>query len=185
VCDAARVGEPLPEFPYHPDPVGTGFVEPSETTCVSCGQARGFIYTGPVFAEDELTDSLCPWCIADGSAAGRFDAIFTDYIGTPDDVPVEVVDAVTTRTPGFGGWQQEHWLYHCGDGAAFLGAAGWPELERHPDALDHVREELPRDAWSSDEIDAYLRALDKDGSPTAYLFRCRHCGTHLAYSDSD
>jgi len=25
----------------------------------------------------------------------------------------------------------------------------------------------------------------KDGSPTAYLVRCRHCGTHLANSDSD
>ena len=92
---------------------------------------------------------------------------------------------MTTRTPGFSGWQQEHWLYHCGDGAAFLGAAGWPELEKHPDALDKVREELPRGVWSSDEVEAYLRALYKDGSPTAYLFRCRHCGTHLAYSDSD
>lgn len=137
---------------------------------MSCGQVRGFVYTGPVFAKEELVDSFCPWCIADGSAAKRFDAIFTDDIGMPDDVPVEVVDAVTTRTPGFGGWQQEHWLYHCGDGAAFLGAAGWPELERHPDALDSVRQELPRGSWRSEEIEAYLRALDKDGSPTAYLF---------------
>jgi uncharacterized protein CbrC (UPF0167 family) len=29
----------------------------------------------------------------------------------------------------------------------------------------------------------YLRALEKDGSPTAYIFRCLHCGRHLGYSD--
>ena len=28
-------------------------------------------------------------------------------------------------------------------------------------------------------------ALDAEGSPTAYLFRCLHCGRHLAYSDMD
>ena len=60
--------------------------------------------------------------IADGTAAERFDAEFTD-VGThvPDDVPREVLEQIARRTPGFSGWQQEHWLYHCGDGAAFEG----------------------------------------------------------------
>jgi uncharacterized protein CbrC (UPF0167 family) len=116
--------EPLPDFPYHPDPQATGSIERSSTHCIACGQARGYVYTGPVFSVNHelLDDAVCPWCIADGSAAERFDA---QYTGVGDELPADVSDsviiAVTQRTPGFSGWQQEHWLYHCGDGAAFVG----------------------------------------------------------------
>lgn len=175
------MSEQLPEFPYHPDPVATGSVERSDATCLSCGRPRGLIYTGPVYAVEELTDGLCPWCIGDGSAAARFDAIFTDDAPVPDDVPAGVVEAVTKRSPGFGGWQQEHWLYHCGDGAAFLGRAGWPELQSCPDALEALRREHDGLGLTPELVEEYLRGLDKKGSPSAYLFRCRHCGTHLAF----
>ena len=136
----------LPEFAYHPDPVATGSVERSDAECVACGRARGWIYRGPVYAADELADSLCPWCIADGTAASRFDAEFTDVGDAPDGVPGEVVETIARRTPGFTGWQQEHWLYHCGDGAVFMGTS-------------------------------------EAAGETAYRFRCRHCGTGLAYTD--
>jgi uncharacterized protein len=175
----------LPEFPYHPDPLVTGFVEGSEATCLSCNQGRGFIYTGPVYAADEFTESICPWCIADGSAAARFEAMFTDDQPIPEDVPAEVVNVVTTRTPGFGGWQQEHWLYHCADGAAFLGVVGWPELQGDPEAVETLRRNNAGHGWSPEQVEEYLRALDKNGSPAAYLFKCRHCDARLAYSDSD
>jgi uncharacterized protein CbrC (UPF0167 family) len=118
------VTDPLPEFPYHPDPIATGAIEESGAVCVNCGRARGFIYAGPVFAADELADALCPWCIADGSAAARWDASFTDVPELPDDVPAEAIMRVLRRTPGFNGRQQEHWMFHCGDGAAFLGTTG-------------------------------------------------------------
>jgi uncharacterized protein CbrC (UPF0167 family) len=78
-----------------------------------------------------------------------------------------------------------HWLYHCRDGATFVGTAGWPELEAHPAAIDALRRENAGFARSAEQIEEYLGNLDKGGSPTAYLFRCRHCGTDLAYSDSD
>ncbi len=42
----------------------------------------------------------------------------------------------------------------------------------------------PRTPGFSEQVEQHLAALDKDDSPTAYLFRCRHCGQHLAYSDS-
>jgi uncharacterized protein CbrC (UPF0167 family) len=64
----------LPQFRYHPEPLATGEIEPSEDECLNCGQRRGYLYVGPVFAEKEIVDELCPWCIADGSAAARFDA---------------------------------------------------------------------------------------------------------------
>lgn len=172
----------LPEFPYHPDPLATGVIIPSDTTCVCCDQARGYIYTGPVYAVEDLDDVLCPWCIADGTAAERFKASFT---GGPlvDDVPPEVLSAVDTRTPGFTAWQEPHWLFHCGDGAAFVGLAGARELDAHPDALEMLRQEATGWGQPPEEVDQYLKSLDKDDQPTAYLFRCRVCAKHLAYSD--
>jgi uncharacterized protein CbrC (UPF0167 family) len=178
------MSDALPEFLYHPDPVATGAVERSDVQCRACGRARGWIYRGPVYAIEELDDALCPWCIADGTAAAQFDAEFTD-VGddVPDDMPAEVVDTIARRTPGFSGWQQEHWLYHCGDAAVFLGPAGWDELQMHPDALAALRAEGAAYGSSSGELAEYLRSLHREGEPTAYLFRCRHCGTALAYSD--
>ncbi len=113
----------LPVFRYHPDPVATGSVEQTSGECSVCGEDRGYLYVGPVYTEDDVTDgSLCPWCIADGRAASTFDAAFTD-IGEygPDDAPQSVLDEVSRRTPGFNAWQQDHWLYHCGDACAFVG----------------------------------------------------------------
>lgn len=37
--------------------------------------------------------------------------------------------------------------------------------------------------WPPDEVEDFLGSLDKDDQPTAYLFRCRACATHLAYAD--
>jgi uncharacterized protein CbrC (UPF0167 family) len=42
--------------------------------------------------------------------------------GWPDDVPAGVLDELTRRTPGFAGWQQERWLFHCADAAAYVGS---------------------------------------------------------------
>ncbi|MFC8220626.1 CbrC family protein [Streptomyces sp. NPDC057362] len=57
------MSEELPGFPYHPDPLATGTVVASNTTCFSCGRARGFIYTGPVYAVEDF-----PTCCAHGAS---------------------------------------------------------------------------------------------------------------------
>jgi uncharacterized protein CbrC (UPF0167 family) len=107
-------------------------------------------------------------------------AEFSDAVGVPDDVPRSVVEEITRRTPGFSGWQQPSWLYHCGDGAAFLGPVGYPELKAYPDALEMLRQTLGRGAGESE---GFLRRLSRQGVPTAYLFCCLHCGAHLASWD--
>jgi uncharacterized protein CbrC (UPF0167 family) len=174
----------LPRFRYHPDPLATGSLVAADVTCAGCERRRPFTYAGPVYAEANLRKVLCPWCIADGTAAQRFGAQFTDVDWTvPGDVPDAATDEVLHRTPGFVGWQQERWLHHCGDAAAFLGAAGAAELADLPDALEALRAEARGSRWSPGETDEYLAALDRDGQPTAYLFRCLVCGTQLAYSD--
>jgi len=77
----------MPDFRYHPDPRLTGSVEVSDTSCVVCGAARGLIYVGPVYAVEEYVEEICPWCIADGTAAAKLDAEFTDVgWGVPDGV---------------------------------------------------------------------------------------------------
>jgi len=174
-----------PEFRYHPDPLATGSVKRAAVTCDACGQARDLVYAGPVYAQGS-EPTLCPWCIADGTAAEAFGAEFTG-VGSeaPDDIHEDVLIRVTQRTPGFTGWQQEHWLYHCGDAAAFLGLAGRDEIEAHPGALESLMGELAEHDWSSDEVEEYLSGLSKTASPTAYLFRCRSCETHLACADGD
>lgn len=179
----------LPTFKYHPDPVATGSIEPSDSECVCCGMQRGYIYVGPVFSTEELPDCICPWCIADGSAHAKFGAEFTDAgsVGGYSKLPVlsdAVVEEVAFRTPGFSGWQQERWLACCGDAAAFVGRGGREELDRQwADAVPSIQQEC----GMADGADwqRYFRALDKDGSPTAYVFRCLHCRRHLGYSDCD
>ena len=177
----------FPEFKYHPDPIATGYVIESDAKCECCEQGRGFIYTGAVYSEEELDDALCPWCIGDGSASEKFDATFTDEDGIGTDgesVSDEVIEEVSRRTPGFSGWQQERWWTHCGDAAAFIGRAGHDELlAMGPDAISVVQEStgLPDGkVWNG-----FFRALDKDGSPTAYLFRCIHCQKLGGYQDCD
>jgi uncharacterized protein CbrC (UPF0167 family) len=179
----------LPSFKYHPDPIATGSIKQSDTACECCGQQRGYIYVGPVFSVEELSECICPWCIADGSAHEKFDAEFTDAAGVggysePPIVPETVIEEVAFRTPGFSGWQQEHWLACCGDAAAFVGRAGRAELEHQwADAVPSIQKECGM--VDGPDWQGYFRALHKDGSPTAYVFRCLHCGRQLGYSDCD
>ena len=178
----------LPRFKYHPDPLATGSIKPSSGTCVCCGQARGYEYDGPSFGEDELDGPLCPWCIADGSAHAKLGLDFTDADGIGnygdwDEVPEEVIEEITYRTPGFAGWQQERWWTCCGDGAAFLGRAGADELSgKWKSAVPSILEDAQMDP---DDGEEYLESLSKEGSPTAYVFKCLHCGKLGGYSDSD
>ncbi|MGP1345350.1 MAG: CbrC family protein [Phycisphaerales bacterium] len=179
----------LPKFKYHPDPIKTEMVVPSDGACVCCGKTPGFMYAGPVYATEEYVEEICPWCIADGSAHSKLEAEFTDpeSIGAGpgwDQVSEEVIAEVSQRTPGFSGWQQECWWTHCGDAAQFLGRAGRDELsELGNEAISAIR--ASTGIQSDEEWGEFFAALDKDGSPTAYLFRCAKCGAIGGYQDSD
>jgi uncharacterized protein CbrC (UPF0167 family) len=178
--------EPLPKFKYHPDSVATGSVEVSESPCLGCNRIRGYIYVGPAYSEKfhYLSHSICPWCIADGSAAKKFGATFADA-GTMDGVSGEVMEEIECRTPGFEAWQQETWLTCCNDAAAFLGAAGASELKsQFPAAILAVKKHLAEDYdLAGKELEGFFNGLKKGGEPTAYVFRCLHCESYLAYVD--
>lgn len=175
----------LPDFQYHPDPISTGSVVLSDERCEVCRQVSRYIYVGPVYSSSVDEPIVCVRCIADGSAAQRWNAQFTDAHPWASEVPESVAVEVLTRTPGFSGWQQEHWMAHCEDAAIFLGPVGAHELSELPSgATRALRDELASTRrWSADEVDRYIAALDRDGMPTAYLFQCGHCGAYLGYSD--
>ncbi|OWQ47909.1 hypothetical protein CDL60_04760 [Roseateles noduli] len=166
----------LPHFPYHPDPVSTGAVVARKITCLCCEQERDFVYTGPVYrARVETEGRLCPWCIADGSAASR---LGVDFGHTHDlmtaGIAREVIEAVELRTPGFFSWQNQSWLPHCDDACAFMGDAS---LEDVVEASDETRETLKREYAMADDDWAHLIArYTPGGNPAFYEFVCRHCG---------
>lgn len=171
----------LPPFPYHPDPVTTGSIVAADERCACCGHDQGWIYTGPVHGEDVPEGRLCPYCIAYGTAAKRHGVFFNEADARR--MPKEAAALIRERTPGFTTWQDWGWPAHCCDAAEFLGAVGAKELAPHPDALDHLRRRCAEWGWESGASEDFLAALDKDGQPTAYLFRCRACATHLAEAD--
>jgi len=176
----------LPVFRYHPDPIRSGSVIESSVRCRSCRTTRGFIYTGPVYAERELGDVLCPWCIADGSAHEKFDATFVDSEAFAEDAPETAITEITERTPGFSAWQEEKWPSCCGESAAFLTPAG----------INEIREQYPRLEGalmmfivhqlgiSGGAARQTLEALRRNQSPTAFVFKCLHCDGFPVYVDS-
>jgi uncharacterized protein len=174
----------LPKFTYHPDPLHTGSLVASSASCICCGQARGYVYTGAVYGENELNGKICPWCIADGSAHAKLGAEFTDRsgiggYGSWGQVSEAICDEIVYRTPGFSGWQQEQWWTHCDDAAEFLGPVGYKEaLALGGQLLDRLDCGLA----GQDRKD-HIEALDRDHGPTGYAFRCRHCSKLGGYTD--
>ncbi len=177
----------LPHFNYFPNPVEAGVVEASETICLCCKQAKGFIYSGPVYAEEDITDKICPWCIQNGWAHKKFDA----YFNLPEDVgsfsnskPLKkaIIEEICTRTPGFYGWSPSKWWVHCQDGAEFMGIVGYEEYQKLDKA---TKARFSR--WAKDNLIENLKdfkkQLSKQSSPSAYLFSCRHCKSQAVYAD--
>ena len=175
--------QPLPLFTYHPDPVASGVIAESEATCPCCHRARGYAYVlGPYGPGDH--ENICPWCIADGSAATKLEATFVDASPLARaGVPAEVVTEIEQRTPGFVSWQQEHWLSCCNDACEFHGDAPVAEL-RGLDAggLQCLSEDS---GFSVEDLPEIIQHYKPRGSPAFYKFICRHCDTHRYSGDCD
>ncbi|MDR1451030.1 MAG: CbrC family protein [Helicobacteraceae bacterium] len=169
----------LPKFKYHPNPIGTGAFKTDKTVkCDCCGQTTNVYYTEPFYSVDDI-ECLCPFCIANGKAAEKFDGEFQDSASIEEISPnpnepntlninKEALEEVTKRTPGYIGWQQEVWLAHCGDLCAFIGYVGWNEIQ---DKLnDFVDIESDIEDYNSMSIDDLSKYLVNEGSLQGYLF---------------
>jgi uncharacterized protein CbrC (UPF0167 family) len=200
------VAHALPRFKYDPGPVATGAIVLSDELCMCCTRRRGYIYSGSVFAVrgGDLRDRICPWCIADGSAARRFSARFNCNVGGDcvrfiqrgpnaydcletewDAVSREITREIEERTPGFSSYQTPKWWTHCRDGAAFLGYVGElpHQIFSEPEAREFALR--TREQWELSESDWqwYITSPDDQHGFTTYVFRCLHCRKLGGFAD--
>lgn len=172
----------LPYFKYHPNPLETRAICKADepVLCDCCGNSTTFYYESPFYAVQDI-EYLCPECIASGKAAKKYDGDFQDACCIDEGVDdIDKLDELLHRTPGYRGWQQEHWRVHCGDYCAFIGYVGARDL-RALGVLSQVLEDETLD----DEQKKIIQVLVNGGSPQGYLFKCIHCGQHLLWYDFD
>ncbi|MFA0570844.1 CbrC family protein [Vibrio gallaecicus] len=173
----------LPIFKYHPDPLATGSIEVSDEVCECCEKATGYIYSSTLYAQEEV-EFICPWCIADGLAAKKFDGTYIDdYPLINAGLGESVVSEVCERTPGYNSWQQEQWQSHCNDACEFHGDAEKEELQAlSGEALDSFleKEMIKLDIWVN-----ILAGYQKGSSPAVHKFKCRKCPEVLYTMDFD
>jgi uncharacterized protein CbrC (UPF0167 family) len=170
----------IPHFTYHPDPLATGMFKHKSASCPCCEKTTPFVYAQKPYCADEVED-LCPWCIADGSAAKKFGAVFSD--GRPlikAGLKQAIVDEVVHRTPGYISWQQDSWLACCEDACEFHGDLKKEELPSlPPDTVAEFRSKNRVDdrIWTN-----LVAKYQPGGSPAIYKFVCRHCRKiHLGF----
>ncbi|WKK83585.2 CbrC family protein [Marivirga arenosa] len=172
----------LPTFRYNPNPEKLGIIKKEKTTCPICNQKRNYVYEGPFYSVDEV-EGICPWCIKDGSAAKKYDGEFQDAASCDPVDKQEYLIELTTKTPGYSGWQQERWLSHCGDFCALKAYVGWAEIKDLKEELSDDLNEIKTDYnLTQEELEKYLV---NNGSMQGYLFQCLHCKKHRVTIDLD
>ncbi|KTC18800.1 hypothetical protein AO392_04845 [Pseudomonas putida] len=163
---------PLPVFTYYPGKVH--YIVASSEACVCCGQARGYLYDGTLYTAQTLEGDICPWCIADGSAARRYDGSFHDvYTMGEAGIKPEVLDEIAYRTPGYPTWQDSQWMHHCGDACEFHGDASAEDIsEATPATREHWAEYngMTVEDWSWAAV-----GYAPGGDTGFYKFVCRGC----------
>ena len=108
----------LPKFKYHPNLYHTGIVSYGSKVCNCCGKTVEAYIDTPMYSVED-TDCICFECIADGSAAAKFDGTFiqsADHVDNP-----EAREELFHRTPGYMSWQGENWKACCNDYCAYMG----------------------------------------------------------------
>ena len=173
----------VPYFKYHPDPVETGAFKTDKTVFCDCCRKETSIYYAHAYYSEAVLENLCPWCIASGEAAEKFNCEFLDpaYIDDDTDQPLsnEVIEEVTERTPGYTSWREEFWLAHCGNLCAFVGRVGWLEIQDKLDEFADFEGDCQKMGMSREDLAKYLSGgLHCKG----YLFRCLHCGKYRLHA---
>lgn len=167
----------LPKFKYHPNLYTNNIVTFADGKCQCC-EKEVKAYIENIYSAEDI-DCICLHCIADGSAAKKFDASFiqnAEKVNNPD-----AVEELYNRTPGYYTWQGEYWLACCDDYCEFIGDIGTKELNDMGIA-DEVFDEYEK---KSDEngIDWIKDNLTARGEVAGYLFKCRKCGKYHLHID--
>lgn len=172
----------LPHFKYHPDPISSGVFEQRPILCSVCGLERDYAYVGPIYAVKAVEADICPWCIADGAAAAKYNAEFGDTVGCEDITDKAATTEYLRRTPGYKTWQGQSCLSHHGDFCAFIRYASWDDVTAHrADLKDDLETSLSELDWAEPELQKAMLHEHISG----YLLQCVHCGKYRMYWDFD
>lgn len=167
------------KFKYHPNLYESGMVDKHTGICQCCGRTvKGFIDT---MYTDEDVDCICLSCVADGSAAEKFNGTFVKYAETEKVDDPEKTEELFKRTPGYINWEGEHWLACCNDYCEFIGEVGTYELKQMGIA-EEVFKTYDEEFGEYDDLEDYMI---RGGLCSGYLFKCRVCGRYRMYVDSN
>jgi uncharacterized protein CbrC (UPF0167 family) len=165
---------PLPTFKYHVDPFATRVFEASEAECPVCHRATGYAYVGPFYTNNDVAN-LCPWCIADGRAATKYNGYFVTPYSLEKVSQLSQTEELQLRTPGYFFGSDYFWPAHCGDYCTLLQKVHWADIT-------HLENELTDDLDQLEVEDGEDRQAKRDAlegtALWAYLFRCQTCGQH-------
>lgn len=165
----------LPRFKYFVDPVKAGSFRKSDEPCDCCGKARGWLFDGVMYRENNDEPRVCPWCIADGSAADTLHVSFNTIEHEVSDVDREEIEK---RTPAFVSMQDLYWLACCGEPCVFRGHAQYKELtEVWPEAGKALLATYEPGWLGTASPEEFLACFDCECDPGAYVFQCGTCGT--------
>lgn len=178
----------LPKFKYSQNAYNIDVFQNIEGICSTCNEERQIKYTSSFYSINE-PDYICPWCIANGKAAEKYDGEFNDYYGIENVssnssnseaiIPKDLLLEITNKTPSYISWQQEVWLTHCNEPCAFIGYADIKIIEP---LLEELSSDIENSGYGLDFIKS---SLSKDGSLVGYLFQCVNCKKHRLHVDSD
>lgn len=168
----------LPKFKYHPNIYNNEIVFFNEETCQCCGKTVSE-YIENIYSASDV-DCICFECIANGTAAKKFDCTFVQDAEKVSDPAV--VEELFQRTPGYGSWQGEYWLACCDDYCEYVQSVGIDEL----DDLGITKEVLSdyKKRYGKVSTEDIKEFLDIDGDMMGHLFKCRHCGKYHLWVDS-
>lgn len=201
----------LPNFKYHPNPIETGSILKSDEKCQCCNVSKGYIYCGSFYSKHPVRE-FCPWCIANGEAAEKFDgsfiasleseffisnlsnekisllekvmALFSNKPKYPNnDLPQESDLELFCKTPGFSSYQEEVWLEHCGKPCEYHGLAVTEDLQGI--SQEEIERLVNHSSMTLDDIKELAALPPKTKLDNLFKFKCINCNELRFWEDLD
>jgi uncharacterized protein CbrC (UPF0167 family) len=170
----------LPKFKYNSNVYDDDIVFHVDGVCQCCGKEVD-VFTNSMYTQHEI-QCICMNCVADGSAAKKFDGEFIHDVEKLVSDPLKT-DELLHRTPGYLSWQGEYWLVCCDDYCEYLG----PVVASKLDELDAIgiSDAVMEECNNRCQLHLHRSDLLLSKSPSGYLFRCLHCGKYRLDIDFD
>lgn len=168
----------FPKFKYHQNPIKSLSFIKSDMECNCCNKKTGYIYNLSIYSSLDVEDVvICPWCLANGDAAKKYQATFNDTYSVESKIPNSENDEILHRTPSYPTWQDFDWMIHCGHPAIFIGDADKSTIKKMSSVTLSLF--LKENELDNDEIDEILDRYIEVESPMIYEHKCSKCNETL------